>query len=123
MAGISNGIILYGGSKTFLSTFFIFSDYAKNAIRIAALSKLPNIFILTHDSIALGPDGPTHQPIEQFAQFRAMPNLNVIRPADVNETNVAFKIALESKETPTMIALSRQPLPIIKSTKEEVENG
>lgn len=123
MGAILNGIMLHGGTKSFVSTFFVFSDYLKAAIRLAAISKIPAIYVFTHDSIALGPDGPTHQPIEHLTQYRAMPNLNVLRPADVNETYVAWKIAVESYDKPSMLVLSRQPLEIIDVSEEIVEKG
>lgn len=108
MAAISNGIALHGGLRPFCSGFFVFSDYMKPAIRLSAISELPVIYIFTHDSIAVGEDGPTHQPIEQLTMLRSIPNLNVIRPADANEVKAAYKIALESKKTPTVIVLTRQ---------------
>ena len=123
MAAMMNGIQLYGGSKIYGGTFFVFSDYLKAAVRLSALSKLPVTYVLTHDSIAVGEDGPTHEPIEHLAAFRAMPNLNVLRPADVNETMVAWKVALESKETPSLLVLSRQNLPVLANTQEKAENG
>lgn len=113
MAAITNGISLHGGLIPYCSTFFTFSDYAKPAIRLAALMKIPSIFIFTHDSVAVGEDGPTHQPIEQLAGLRAIPNLNVIRPADGNETRQAIKIALTSNNTPTVIVLTRQTVDIV----------
>ena len=108
MAAISNGIALHGGLIPFCSGFFVFSDYAKPAIRLAAMQGLPVVYIFSHDSIAVGEDGPTHQPIEQLTGLRSIPNLNVIRPADVNECIGAYKVAFTSKHTPTFIALTRQ---------------
>ncbi|MCO7127534.1 transketolase [Sporolactobacillus shoreicorticis] len=108
MAAATNGIALHGGLIPFCSTFFTFSDYAKPAIRLAALMGIPSIFVFTHDSIAVGEDGPTHEPIEQLAGLRSIPNLTVLRPADGNETREAWKIALESRESPTLIVLTRQ---------------
>jgi len=108
MGAIVNGMTLHGGLKVFGGAFFVFSDYMKPAIRLAAIMNIPSIFVFSHDSIAVGEDGPTHQPIEQLAGLRAIPNLNVIRPADVVETAAAWKIALESKSTPTVIILTRQ---------------
>src|SRR5699024_8495393 len=104
-------------------TFFIFTDYLKAAVRLSALSGLPVTYVATHDSIAVGEDGPTHEPIEQLAAFRALPNLNVLRPADVNETNVAWKIAAESTETPTMLVLTRQNVPVLENSKDLAEEG
>ena len=108
MGAIVNGMVLHGGLKVFGGAFFVFSDYMKPAIRLAAIMGIPSIFVFSHDSIAVGEDGPTHQPVEQLAGLRAIPNLNVIRPADANETAAAWKIALESKNTPTVIILTRQ---------------
>ena len=108
MGAIANGITLHGGLKSFTGAFFVFSDYMKPAIRLAAIMNIPTIFVFSHDSIAVGEDGPTHQPIEQLVGLRAIPNLNVIRPADTNETVAAWKIAVESKNTPTTIILTRQ---------------
>jgi transketolase len=112
MGAIVNGLVL-SGWRAFGSTFLIFSDYMKGAVRLAALSKLPSIFVYTHDSIGVGEDGPTHQPIEQLAALRATPNINVVRPADANETALAWRFALSATLTPTVLALSRQTLPII----------
>jgi len=111
---LSGGIIPYGG------TFLIFSDYCKPSIRLSALMGLKVIYIFSHDSIGLGEDGPTHQPIEQLTGLRAIPNLNVFRPADINETLECWEIALKSKNTPSAIALSRQKVPYInpKNSKE-----
>lgn len=113
MGSCLNGLTAHGGLRGFGSTFLIFFDYMKPAVRLAALSKLPVIFIGTHDSIGLGEDGPTHQPIEQLAMLRAMPNLVTIRPADANETVEAWRVALERSDGPTALALSRQKLPVI----------
>lgn len=108
MGAIINGMVLHGGLRVFGGAFFVFSDYMKPAIRLSAIMNIPSIFVFTHDSIAVGEDGPTHQPIEQLAGLRAIPNLNVIRPADAIETFAAWKIAMESKGTPTAIILTRQ---------------
>jgi len=113
MGAVLNGMTLYGGLIPYGGTFLIFSDYMKPAIRIAALSHIPAIYVFTHDSIGLGEDGPTHQPIEQLAMLRAMPNLVVIRPADANETVEAWKVAIQRRNGPTALALSRQNLPTI----------
>jgi transketolase len=119
MGSITNGIVLHGGLKVFAGGFFVFSDYMKPAIRLAALMQIPSIFVFTHDSIAVGEDGPTHQPIEQLVGLRSIPNLNVIRPADANETLAAWKIAIESEKTPTVIVLTRQNLTHLKDTSYE----
>lgn len=123
MAAMMNGAALHGGNRIYGGTFFVFSDYLKAAIRLSALSKLPVTYVLTHDSVAVGEDGPTHEPIEHLAAFRAMPNLNVIRPADANETMVAWKLAVESQETPSLLALSRQNLPVLANSQSLVEEG
>ncbi len=120
MAGIMNGLALYGGIIPYGGTFLIFSDYCKPSIRLSALMGLKVIYIFSHDSIGLGEDGPTHQPIEQLAGLRAIPNLNVFRPADINETFECWELALKSENTPSAIALSRQKVPYInpKNSKE-----
>lgn len=117
MGSIMNGIKLHGGVIPYGGTFLIFSDYCRPAIRLAALSKVPNIFVFTHDSIGLGEDGPTHQPIEQVPSLRTLPNHYTLRPADANETAYCWKIALESKETPSSLALTRQNLPTYERTE------
>jgi transketolase len=113
MMAAVNGITLHGSARGFGGTFLIFSDYCKPSVRLAALMETPSIFVFTHDSIGLGEDGPTHQPVEQIAGLRAIPNLNVFRPADGHETAAAWKVALESKHTPTALILTRQALPCI----------
>ena len=113
MAAIMNGLALYGGLIPYGGTFLIFSDYCKPSIRLSALMGLRVIYIFSHDSIGLGEDGPTHQPIEQLTGLRAIPNLNVFRPSDINETLECWEIALKSKNTPSVIVLSRQKLPYI----------
>lgn len=123
MAAIANGITLYGGTKTFVGTFFVFSDYLKPMARLAALMKIPVTYVLTHDSIGVGEDGPTHEPIEQLAMLRAMPNINVFRPADATETAAAWYSAIISKNTPTVLALSRQNLPQIEGSSKEALKG
>ncbi len=126
MAAIMNGLALYSGLIPYGGTFLIFSDYCKPSIRLAALMGLKVIYIFSHDSIGLGEDGPTHQPIEQLTGLRAIPNLNVFRPADINETLECWEIALKSKNTPSVIALSRQKLPYINpnfSEKNKCQNG
>lgn len=123
MAAMLNGATLHGGNIIFGGTFFVFTDYLKAAVRLSALSSIPSIFVMTHDSVAVGEDGPTHEPIEQLAGFRAMPNLNLIRPADVNETYVAWKIAVESTGTPTMLVLTRQNVPVLPQSQALAEEG
>ena len=119
MGAIVNGMVLHGGLKVFGGAFFVFSDYMKPAIRLAAIMRIPSIFVFSHDTIAVGEDGPTHQPVEQLTGLRAIPNLNVIRPADANETLAAWKIAMESKSTPTVIILTRQNVNNQKTTSYE----
>jgi len=126
MAAIMNGLALYGGIIPYGGTFLIFSDYCKPSIRLSALMGLKVIYIFSHDSIGLGEDGPTHQPIEQLTGLRAIPNLNVFRPADINETLECWEIALKSKKTPSAIALSRQKVPYINpnnSSENKCEKG
>jgi transketolase len=113
MGSILNGIALSGHTRPFGGTFLIFSDYMRPAVRLAALMGVPSIFVWTHDSVALGEDGPTHQPIEQLATLRAIPNLNVVRPADANETSYAWLGMLQAQDAPSGIALSRQNLPVV----------
>lgn len=117
MAAIGNGIMAHGGSFHHVSTFFVFTDYLKAAIRLSALSKLPLTYVMTHDSIAVGEDGPTHEPIDQLAMIRAIPNTLMLRPADANETRLAWKIALESKDKPVVMALTRQNVRNLKETE------
>lgn len=123
MAGMMNGIMLHGGSKVYGGTFFVFTDYLKGAVRLSALSHLPVTYVMTHDSVAVGEDGPTHEPISQLAAFRALPNLNTIRPADENETYAAWKVAMKSTDRPTMLVLSRQGLPVLEATQTLAEEG
>ncbi len=123
MAAINNGIALHGGTKVFGATFFVFSDYLRGAARVAALSSLPVIYVMTHDSVAVGEDGPTHEPIEQLASWRAMPNFDVIRPADANEVSAAWKQAIESIDHPTMLVLTRQEIPTLEGTREQAAEG
>lgn len=123
MGAALNGMALHGGLKVYGGTFFVFSDYLRPAIRLAALMKLPVTYVFTHDSIAVGEDGPTHEPIEQLAALRAMPNLSVIRPADGNETAAAWKLAVESTDQPTALVLTRQDLPTIKDTNKAAYEG
>ena len=117
MAGVMNGLALYGGIIPFGGTFLIFSDYLKPSLRLSAIMNLRVIYIFSHDSIGLGEDGPTHQPIEQLEHLRAIPNLNVFRPADINETLECWEIALKSKNNPSAIVLSRQKLPYVSEHK------
>ncbi len=112
MCAATSGIILHGGLRAFAATFFVFTDYARPAIRLAALMELPAIYVMTHDSVAVGEDGPTHEPVEQLASLRAMPHLCIIRPADANEVAYAWRTALARRKGPTMLLLSRQNLPI-----------
>jgi transketolase len=123
MGAALNGMALHGGLKVFGGTFFVFSDYLRPAIRLAAIMGLPVTYVFTHDSIAVGEDGPTHEPVEQLPALRAMPHLQVIRPADGNETAAAWKIAVESKDRPTALILSRQNLPTLKGTDVNAYEG
>lgn len=116
MAAAMNGIQLHGGTRVYGGTFFVFVDYLRPAVRLAAIQKTPVTYVLTHDSVAVGEDGPTHEPVEQLSSLRSIPNLHVIRPADGNETRAAWKVAMTSKETPTVLVLSRQNLPVIEGT-------
>jgi transketolase len=112
MGAILNGIVLHGNTRAYGGTFLIFSDYMRPAVRLAALMKVPSIFVWTHDSVALGEDGPTHQPIEQLASLRAIPGLDVVRPGDANEVSWAWKTILERRNGPAGIALTRQNIPV-----------
>ena len=123
MGAAVNGMAAHGGLHPYGATFFVFSDYLKPALRLSAIMGLNATFIFTHDSIAVGEDGPTHEPIEQLAGLRAIPNMNVIRPADGNETRVAWEVTLESKQTPTSLVLTRQNLPYLDVDEETVEEG
>ncbi|MCU5745587.1 transketolase [Staphylococcus sp. SQ8-PEA] len=123
MGAAVNGMAAHGGIHPYGATFFVFSDYLKPALRLSALMGLNSTFIFTHDSIAVGEDGPTHEPIEQLAGLRAIPNMNVIRPADGNETRVAWQVALESKSTPTSLVLTRQNLKTIDVEQDKLEEG
>lgn len=119
MAAVMNGIILHEGLRPYGGTFLVFTDYCRPAIRLSALMHQPVVYVMTHDSIGLGEDGPTHQPIEHLASLRAIPNLNVMRPCDLVETLECWKVALESKTTPTILALSRQNLPALRNVDTE----
>ncbi len=121
MTGITNGMLLHGGIRPYSGTFLVFMDYARNAVRLSALMKIPNIYVYTHDSIGLGEDGPTHQPIEHLVTLRATPNLNNWRPADLTETAIAWHSAISSTETPTSLILSRQGLPPIQRNNDQLQ--
>ena len=122
MSAIMNGMVLHGGIKPYGATFLVFTDYARNAVRLSALMGLPNIFVYTHDSVALGEDGPTHQPIEHMVTLRSTPNLNNWRPADLVETAIAWKNAVDSKTTPTCLIFSRQGTSAIQRTQEHISS-
>lgn len=123
MAAIANGIYTHGGLRIFVSTFFVFSDYMKGAMRLSSLMKLPVTYVLTHDSIGVGEDGPTHEPIEQLASLRSIPNMTVIRPADSNETAAAWFLAVTKKDGPVSLVLTRQKLPLYKETGKAALKG
>ena len=120
MSAIMNGMVLHGAVKPYGATFLVFTDYARNAVRLSALMKLPNIFVYTHDSVALGEDGPTHQPIEHMVTLRSTPNLNNWRPADLVETAVSWKSAVSSQKTPTCLIYSRQGTSAIKRSPDQI---
>jgi len=122
MGAAGNGMALHGGVKPFVSTFFVFNDYLRPSIRLAALQKLPVTYVFTHDSIAVGEDGPTHEPIEQLAALRAIPGLTVIRPSDANETASAWAFALQQTDGPVALILSRQNLPVFDETKANIDS-
>ena len=123
MASAMNGIHLHGGTRVYGGTFFVFTDYLRPAVRMSAIQNLPVIYVLTHDSVAVGEDGPTHEPIEQLASVRCMPNVQMIRPADGNETSAAWIQALETKNKPTILVLSRQNLPVLPNSKDIAKDG
>lgn len=123
MAAIGNGIAVHGGLRTFVSTFFVFSDYMKGAMRLSALMKLPVVYVLTHDSIGVGEDGPTHQPIETLASLRSIPNFHVFRPADSKETAAAWYSAITREDGPTALVLTRQDLPLYEESSKEALKG
>jgi len=123
MGAIVNGLAAHGGFIPYGSTFLIFSDYMRPPIRLAALMGLHVVHVFTHDSIALGEDGPTHQPVEQLASLRAIPNLIVIRPADANETAVAWRVALETRDRPVVLVLTRQDLPTLDRSRFAAADG
>ncbi len=120
MSAIMNGMVLHGGIKPYGATFLVFTDYARNAVRLSALMEIPSIFVYTHDSVALGEDGPTHQPVEQMVTLRSTPNLNSWRPADLTETAVAWNEAVKSKKTPTCLIFSRQGTSAISRTEDQL---
>ncbi len=123
MGAALNGMALHGGLKVYGGTFFVFSDYLRAAIRLSAIMKTPVTYVFTHDSIAVGEDGPTHEPVEQLPSLRAMPNLSVIRPADGHETRAAWRLALETSDQPTVLVLTRQGLPTLPNTVDKVYEG
>ncbi|MRG85307.1 transketolase [Salinibacillus xinjiangensis] len=123
MAAALNGMALHGGLRVFGGTFFVFSDYLRPAVRLSALMNVPVTYVFTHDSVAVGEDGPTHEPVEQLPSLRAMPNLSLIRPADGYETNAAWRLALEATDHPTALVLTRQGLPTLEGTKENAYEG
>jgi transketolase len=115
MASAMNGMALHGGARAYGGTFMCFTDYARGAMRLSALMGVPTTYVMTHDSIGLGEDGPTHQPVEHLAMLRATPNMNVFRPADTVETAEAWELALTSQKTPSVLALTRQGLPTVRT--------
>ncbi|SEI67164.1 transketolase [Bhargavaea ginsengi] len=123
MGAALNGMALHGGLRVFGGTFFVFSDYVRPAVRLSALMGVPVTYVFTHDSIAVGEDGPTHEPVEHLASLRAMPGLSVIRPADGNETAAAWKLAVSSENKPTVLVLSRQNLPVLEHSAERAMEG
>jgi transketolase len=123
MGGIANGIALYGGFIPYAATFLVFSDYMRGAVRLAAITRLRVIYVWTHDSVAVGEDGPTHEPVEQVAALRAIPNMDVIRPGDANETAAAWCCAVERDDGPTALILSRQKIPVLAGTAEKARAG
>src|SRR5699024_11155700 len=118
-----NGMALHGGLREYGGTFLVFSDYVRPAIRLSAIMNNPVTYVFTHDLIAVGEDGPTHEPVEQLASLRAMPGLSVIRPADGNETNAAWRLAMETNNHPTALVLTRQGLPTIEGTASHAIEG
>jgi transketolase len=123
MAGIANGMAYHGGVRPFVATFFCFSDYMRPSVRLSAVSELPVIFVWTHDSVGLGEDGPTHQPVEHLMSLRAMPHFTLIRPADPNEASEAWRVAMQHREGPIGLVLSRQKLPVIDPAKYAAPTG
>jgi len=123
MAGIANGMAYHGGIRPYVSTFFCFSDYMRPSVRLSAVSELPVVFVWTHDSIGLGEDGPTHQPVEHLMSLRAMPGFTLVRPADANEASEAWRVAMEHREGPIGLVLSRQKLPVLDPAKYAAPSG
>ena len=123
MTAVANGILLHGGLRTYAATFFVFVDYMKPMLRLSSLMGLPLISVLTHDSIGVGEDGSTHEPVEQLTMLRSLPNMHVFRPADEVETKAAWYSALTSAHTPTCLVLSRQNLPVLAQTSREALRG
>lgn len=123
MGAALNGLLLHGGIRAYGGTFFVFSDYMRPAVRLAAIMKLPVVYVFTHDSIAVGEDGPTHEPVEQLAALRCIPGMTVLRPADANETSHAWKYAMEQTAGPCALVLTRQPLPVLPGTAELAPPG
>ncbi len=123
MAAIGNGLVLHGGLKSYVSTFLVFSDYMKAAMRLTAMMKLPLTYVLTHDSIGVGEDGPTHEPIEQLASLRSIPGMTVFRPADAKETAAGWYLAVTKKDGPVSLILTRQTLPLLEATDRDALNG
>jgi len=123
MAAIANGMALHGGLRVYVATFFVFSDYMKAAMRLSAMMGLPVIYVLTHDSIGVGEDGPTHQPVEHLAALRSMPNMTVFRPADAKETAAGWYVALTNRTGPTALVLTRQDVPLYQETSKEALKG
>lgn len=123
MAAMSNGITLHGGLRNYSSTFLVFSDYLRPAMRLSSLMKIPTIYVFTHDSIAVGEDGPTHEPVEHLQSLRLIPNSYLFRPADAKETQAAWNFAMKSSDTPVSLALSRQNLPVLSEDVKVIEEG
>ena len=123
MGCITNGLAVHGGLKPYAATFFVFSDYMRPAVRLSALMSAPSVWVWTHDSVFLGEDGPTHQPIEHLPSLRAMPNLWMVRPADANETLAAWEIALNRTDGPVGLLLTRQDVPILETDPSGVKKG
>jgi transketolase len=123
MAGAANGMALHGGVRPYVATFLIFTDYLRPSLRLSALSEVPVIYVMTHDSIGLGEDGPTHQPIEHLMSLRAIPNVTVLRPADANEVAQAWRAALETTHGPSVLVLTRQGVPTIDRTQYASADG
>jgi transketolase len=123
MGSICNGLDYHGGVRPFCATFFVFSDYMRPPVRLAALNGQPVVYVWTHDSVGLGEDGPTHQPVEHLMSLRAMPNLHVVRPADANETTAAWRHAMRRTDGPTALVLSRQDLPVVAPADAPLERG